>query len=342
MKVLLVDDHAVVRQGYASLLRALLPDVQLREASDGEQALQRVQEEIPNLVIMDIGLPGISGLETTRRLRQRLPQLRVLFFSMHDELPLVRQALDTAVLVRPDGTEIAGDALAELARQYQLSRGVIERLSRVIDADALRAIAEGVSLDLSNEAAAEASARTLKARLLEMQGNASSANGGATADAFMQYDEKTEKYRIMVVRRQHGNQRLSHIDADFVAGADYAALSGTAATFQGLIGEGAKVRRGTGDKVREQNVADFHAAMTWLLSEAERGVSRQRYKGLGEMNPEQLWETTMDVTQRRLLRVQIEDAIAADQIFTTLMGDDVEPRRNFIESNALVARNIDV
>ena len=255
---------------------------------------------------------------------------------------LVRQALDTAVLVRPDGTEIAGDALAELARQYQLSRGVIERLSRVIDADALRAIAEGVSLDLSNEAAAEASARTLKARLLEMQGNASNANGGATADAFMQYDEKTEKYRIMVVRRQHGNQRLSHIDADFVAGADYTALSSTAATFQGLIGDGAKVRRGTGDKVREQNVADFHAAMTWLLSEAERGVSRQRYKGLGEMNPEQLWETTMDVTQRRLLRVQIEDAIAADQIFTTLMGDDVEPRRNFIESNALVARNIDV
>ena len=98
MKVLLVDDHAVVRQGYASLLRALLPEVQLREACDGEQALQRVQEEIPNLVIMDIGLPGISGLETTRRLRQRLPQLRVLFFSMHDELPLVRQALDAGAI----------------------------------------------------------------------------------------------------------------------------------------------------------------------------------------------------------------------------------------------------
>jgi DNA gyrase subunit B len=127
-----------------------------------------------------------------------------------------------------------------------------------------------------------------------------------------------------------------------VAGADYAALSSTAQTFQGLIGDGAKVRRGTADKLREANVTDFHAAMTWLLTEAERGVSRQRYKGLGEMNPEQLWETTMDVTQRRLLRVQIEDAIAADQIFTTLMGDDVEPRRNFIETNALVARNIDV
>ncbi|WP_313518125.1 response regulator transcription factor [Pseudomonas sp.] len=94
MKILLVDDHAVVRQGYASLLRALLPEMTVSEAASGEQALQQVQGEIPHLVIMDVGLPGISGLETTRRLRQRLPQLRVLFFSMHDELPLVRQALD--------------------------------------------------------------------------------------------------------------------------------------------------------------------------------------------------------------------------------------------------------
>ena len=94
MNILLVDDHAVVRQGYASLLRALLPAMEVREAATGEEALTKVQEAVPNLVIMDFGLPGISGLETTRRLRQRLPQLRVLFFSMHDELPLVRQALD--------------------------------------------------------------------------------------------------------------------------------------------------------------------------------------------------------------------------------------------------------
>lgn len=94
MNIVLVDDHAVVRQGYASLLRAVLPDIQVREAASGEEALALVHEQVPNLVVMDFGLPGISGLEATRRLRQRLPQLRVLFFSMHDELPLVRQALE--------------------------------------------------------------------------------------------------------------------------------------------------------------------------------------------------------------------------------------------------------
>src|SRR6476619_4321372 len=147
---------------------------------------------------------------------------------------------------------------------------------------------------------------------------------------------------LRIERLYHGNYEVSVIDADFVSGPDYQVLANAAATFKGLIGAGALVRRGVGEKVKESAIGDFHHAMAWLRDEAERGVSKQRYKGLGEMNPEQLWETTMDPTVRRLLKVKIEDAIAADQIFTTLMGDDVEPRRAFIEMNALRAGNIDV
>ena len=131
-------------------------------------------------------------------------------------------------------------------------------------------------------------------------------------------------------------------DKDFVYGNDYRTLEKTATAFLNLIGPGAMITRGEGDRMRQLAVKNFHQAMQWLRSEAERGISKQRYKGLGEMNPDQLWETTMDPTMRRLLKVKIEDAITADQIFTTLMGDNVEPRRAFIENHALLAGNIDV
>ncbi len=170
----------------------------------------------------------------------------------------------------------------------------------------------------------------------------SAAINDPSVQVIVRSDELSDKHMLRIHRMFHGNVKVSVIDADFVSGPDYAVLANAAATFKGLIGPGALVRRGTGEKIKEAAIADFHEAMKWLREEAERGVGKQRYKGLGEMNPSQLWETTMDPTVRRLLRVQIEDAIAADQIFTTLMGDDVEPRRAFIELNALQAGNIDV
>jgi DNA gyrase subunit B len=157
-----------------------------------------------------------------------------------------------------------------------------------------------------------------------------------------EFDARTDKPVLRISRRHHGNIKSSVITQDFVHGADYAALAEAAKTFRDLLGEGAVVRRGEGDKAKEEKVGDFREAMRWLIGQAENATSRQRYKGLGEMNPEQLWETTMDPNVRRLLKVQIDDAIEADRVFTMLMGDEVEPRREFIEQNALRAANIDV
>ena len=151
-------------------------------------------------------------------------------------------------------------------------------------------------------------------------------------------DAKTERYYLRIERTRHGNMRVSTLNPEFLLSGDYAQIRQTAHMLQGLIGEGAYVQRGE----RKNVVRDFSEAMQWLLGEVQKSMGLQRYKGLGEMNPSQLWETTMDPLCRRLLRVQIEDAIAANEIFTTLMGDEVEPRRAFIESNALIVRNLDV
>ncbi len=252
---------------------------------------------------------------------------------------MLRHALDGASLLTSGDnvTAISGDTLGELSRKYLLAEAVIDRLSRIIDPDALRAIMDGCELSLSSEASAQASAVELQKGMANFL-----MVGGEPSTVKPRFDAKHERWMLVVERRHHGNVRICALDADFLISADYQALVNCSRTLSGVIGEGAEIRRGEGDKQRSQSIRDFRGAMRWLMSEAERGITRQRYKGLGEMNASQLWETTMDRTARTLLKVQIEDAIAADQIFSTLMGDDVEPRRAFIEQNALIARNIDV
>ena len=245
---------------------------------------------------------------------------------------LLKVALDGAVVL-PDGTDgtrpaLQGEDLQTLAGKYVRASHVIDRLANWMDLDGLRAMANGLVLDLDSAASAEASALAMQNALHD-----------ATVEA--QFDARTDKHLLRISRRHHGNIKSSVITQDFVHGADYGALKEAGLTFKGLLGAEAVVRRGEGERAKEQKVVDFRAAMAWLIGQAEHAVGRQRYKGLGEMNPMQLWETTMDPTVRRLLKVQIDDAIEADRVFTMLMGDEVEPRRLFIESNALRAANID-
>ncbi|MBN8491753.1 MAG: DNA topoisomerase (ATP-hydrolyzing) subunit B [Burkholderiales bacterium] len=243
---------------------------------------------------------------------------------------LLKVALDGASVEPGAGKPaISGSALEELARQYLVANSVSERLSNWMDVEALRSIADGLKLDLDSAAAAEASALALQQALHD-------------AEVAAEFDVRTDKHLLRISRRHHGNIKSSVITQDFVHGADYEALAKAGVTFNGLLGSDAIVKRGEGERQKEQKVSDFRAAMAWLMGQAEHVVSRQRYKGLGEMNPGQLWETTMDPEVRRLLRVQIDDAIEADRVFTMLMGDEVEPRRDFIETNALRAGNIDV
>ncbi|MFH7041643.1 DNA topoisomerase (ATP-hydrolyzing) subunit B [Paucibacter sp. JuS9] len=243
---------------------------------------------------------------------------------------LLKVALQDAHLHTGIGDAVlSGETFETLARQYVLAESVISRLSNWMDFEALRVLSNGLAISLDTKESADAAAAAMQGALHDAEVNA-------------EYDARTDKLLLRISRKHHGNTRSSIINADFVHGADYEVLAQAGVTFKGLIGENAVVRKGEGEKAKEAKVTDFRGAMDWLLQLAENSVGRQRYKGLGEMNPEQLWETTMDPNVRRLLRVQIDDAIEADRVFTMLMGDEVEPRRDFIETNALRAGNIDV
>ncbi|MEP6877453.1 MAG: DNA topoisomerase (ATP-hydrolyzing) subunit B, partial [Nitrosospira sp.] len=224
-----------------------------------------------------------------------------------------------------DRSPLTGETLEKIANEYLLAEAVIERMSRLIDSEVMHALFRHPDIDLSSEVGAADSAAKLAAHV-------------ATVQITPEYDIATEEYRLKISRMHHGNARASYLDQDFLHSGDYAQIRQTAQVLDGLMGPTAYIKRGE----QKQSVSDFKQALDWLLQEVKKSIGTQRYKGLGEMNPIQLWETTMDPKSRRLLRAQIEDSIAADEIFTTLMGDVVEPRRAFIENNALGVRNLDV
>ncbi len=237
---------------------------------------------------------------------------------------LLRMAMDDSSLMPRAGADaITGSALEELARSWLLTEAVIERVSHLVNPEVLKALVQyNLKLDLSGEESTKISAELVAKHL------------PATIRIVPRFDDIQERWTLRVERMHHGNLKVGLIDDDLLLSGDFMQLRRTAEMLADLFGPGAYMARGE----KKQLVTNFGEAMKWLLNEVERGISKQRYKGLGEMNPSQLWETTMDPKVRRLLRVQIDDAIAADEIFTTLMGELVEPRRAFIETNALNAR----
>ena len=241
---------------------------------------------------------------------------------------LLKFALKGAELTPgPGRPPLAADTFANIAREFLLAEAVVERAARLIDPQALHAMLNGVRVDLASEAAAKASAQALQKSI-----------GDDDVSVEARYDAATETRRLVIVRMHHGTPHVTAIDGDFLATGDAAQIRAAADVLQGLVHPGAVIRRGE----KQLAIRSFKDALDWLLAEAHNSTGIQRYKGLGEMNPAQLWETTMDPKVRRLLRVQIEDAITSEEIFSTLMGEQVEPRRAFIESNALGVRNLDV
>jgi DNA gyrase subunit B len=249
---------------------------------------------------------------------------------------LTTLALDNSSLhVNEHAPGISDLALENLVKDYQLTESIITRLTRKYPLPLLNALIYNAQIDaddLSNEAAVSQWTNNIVNYLTENDTDAT------LFSAEVEKDEERNLFFPNIVIRQHGVGRDYILNYEFLTSRDYLAIAKTGSQIANLIEQGGYIRRG--EKTRE--VSNFVEALDWLITESKRGLYIQRYKGLGEMNPGQLWETTMDPEVRRMLKVTIEDAIAADQLFATLMGDQVEPRREFIEKNALKVVNLDV
>jgi DNA gyrase subunit B len=250
---------------------------------------------------------------------------------------LLQGAIDKAELfVNPDAPALTGPALENLATQYMAVMAAIRRLTRRYDPQVLEKMIYLPSLQEDSLKDREAIETWFGELVLRINAGMSAGQryelGTATPNADSEAVATLSKWTHGIVASEQEFTR------EFFTSGEYRRICELGKQLDGLLGEGAYVQRGE----KQQPVSSFKQALDWLLDEARRGQHIQRYKGLGEMNPEQLWETTMNPDTRRLLQVQIEDAVGSDDIFTTLMGDQVEPRRDFIEQNALAVSNLDV
>ena len=249
---------------------------------------------------------------------------------------LLNLAMDNAsMFVNENAPAITGVQLEELANEYVRVMATIDRLSRRIEPfvqEKILNIHELNKESLTNQEELKAWCDELQQQLGE--------DGSTTRQYVVRLDpvDESDTYNVVIIKKIHGVNNEQIIQSEFFESAEYRSMVTLGQKLDGLLGEGAYIQRGE----RKQTVTSFKQAMSWLMEESKRGMNIQRYKGLGEMNPEQLYETTLNMDARRLLQVRIEDVVAADEVFTTLMGDQVEPRRDFIEKNALSVANLDV
>jgi DNA gyrase subunit B len=249
---------------------------------------------------------------------------------------LISNALEGAeLLYAPHAPPVQGEGLEKMLRNYQLALEQIARLAARGDAAFFTALLDHAPLEQDlwqNPAAMLDWFGPLIARL----------NGSGLGHAQYRLQARDaageQPAALLLTRSRHGSEHTWILSQTFFTGSDYRPLLEVSRVLHGLIQPGAQVRRGSAS----QDIKNFAQARAWLFEEAKKGRNIQRFKGLGEMNPEQLWETTVNPDTRRLLQVRVEDAVAADQIFATLMGDVVEPRRDFIETNALKVANLDI
>jgi len=248
---------------------------------------------------------------------------------------LLEAALADAVLNTSSQQVVSGVELANLCRSYLTVEQTIKRLSRRYDPEALRRMIYLSRLTpemLKDKKQAAKIAQELQGRLT------SDINHGRRYEVELGLDTRNNLQEFVVTRHEHGTATRTKIDAEFISSGEYASMRALGERLEKYFSDEATIQRAD----KNQKVGSIDTMLEWLMSEARRGQTIQRYKGLGEMNPEQLWETTMDPQTRRLLKVNVDDVVAAEEVFTTLMGDQVEPRREFIEKNALQVSNLDI